>query len=48
MTERQRKRLVNDYIRARTAYYEAVEEGRREYDELVAAGLIEVDHERSE
>jgi hypothetical protein len=47
MTPRERKKLIDDYIRARDAYRRAVEEGRREYEELVKAGLITADAGKS-
>jgi Spy/CpxP family protein refolding chaperone len=48
MTPEERKKLIDDYIRARDAYRRAVEEGRRDYEELVKAGLIDADHGKSE
>ena len=40
MTPKARKRLINDYIRARDAYWRAVDECQRDYDDLVRRGLI--------
>jgi hypothetical protein len=47
MTPRERKRLVDQYIRARDSYRRAIEEGRRDRAALVEAGLLDEDDENS-
>jgi hypothetical protein len=43
LTPEQRRKLIRDYIRARDAYRRAIEEGRRDHQELVRLGLIPAD-----
>ena len=45
MTPRERKRLVDEYIRARDNYRRALEEGRRDRAALVEAGLLDEEDE---
>ena len=47
MTDRERKRLIRDFIRARDSYRRAVEECERNYDDLVRRGLLEPRGEKS-
>jgi Spy/CpxP family protein refolding chaperone len=44
----QRRKLIKDYIRARDAYRRAIEEERRDYQELIRLGLICADPKKSE
>jgi len=48
MSQREREKLIRDYIRARDDYRRAVAEARRDYDELVRRGLLPGDDGKSE
>jgi hypothetical protein len=48
MSQRERQKLIRDYIRARDDYRKAVAEARRDYDELVRRGLLPSDDGKSE
>jgi hypothetical protein len=48
MSDRERKKLIRDYIWARDGYRKAVVESRRAYEELVRRGYMPDDHEKSE
>jgi hypothetical protein len=47
MSDRERKKLIRDYIWARDGYRRAVVESRRAYEELVKRGWISGDDENS-
>jgi len=40
ISERERQKLIRDYIRARDDYRRAVADAKRDYDELVRRGLM--------
>jgi hypothetical protein len=42
----QHQKIIADYIRARDAFHQAVEQVRRDRDTLVKAGLIADDDEK--
>ena len=44
----QRSKLIRDYVRARDAYRRALEEGRRDREELIRLGLIAAADENPE
>jgi hypothetical protein len=48
MSQREREKLIRDYIRARDDYRKAVADARRDYEELVRLGLIPSDNRKSE
>jgi hypothetical protein len=48
MSERERKKLIRDYVWARDGYRKAVYESRRAYEELVRRGLIPDDNRKTE
>jgi hypothetical protein len=48
MTTEQREKLHKDYIKARDAFHQAVEQVHRDRVRLVKAGLISADDEASE
>jgi hypothetical protein len=48
MSQREREKLITDYIRARDNYRQAVADARRAYDELVRQGLLPGDDGKSE
>jgi hypothetical protein len=48
MSQREREKLIRDYIRARDNYRQAVADARRDYDELVMRGLLPDDDGNSE
>ena len=43
LTPAQRSKLIRDYIRARDSYRRALEEERRDREELIKLGLIDAD-----
>jgi Spy/CpxP family protein refolding chaperone len=43
LTPEQRSKLIRDYVRARDAYRHALEEERRDREELIRLGLIDAD-----
>jgi hypothetical protein len=48
INQRQREKLIRDYIQARDNYMRAVAEARRDYAELVRRGLLPSDDGKSE
>jgi hypothetical protein len=48
MSDRERRKLIRDYVWARDSYRKAVADARRDYDELVKRGLIPADDGKSE
>jgi hypothetical protein len=46
MSQRDRQKLIRDYIRGRDDYRKAVANERRAYEELVKRGLIPGDGEK--
>lgn len=48
LTTARRSKLINDYVRARDAYRRALEEGRRDREELTRLGLIDADNGNSD
>jgi hypothetical protein len=41
-------KLIKDYIRARDAHRRAIEEGRRDHEELIRLSLIPADPDKPE
>jgi len=48
LTYEQRSKLIRDYVRARDAYRRALEEERRDREELIRLGLIDADDKNPE
>ena len=48
MSQREREKLIRDYIRAGDDYRRAVAEAQRDYEELVRRGLMPGDDGKSE
>ena len=48
MSQREREKLIRDYIHARDNYRKAVADAQRDYEELVRLGLIPGDNRKSE
>ncbi len=47
LSAREREKLIRDYLRARDDYRKAVADARRDYEELVRAGLMPGDDKNS-
>jgi hypothetical protein len=47
LSAREREKLIRDYLRARDDYRKAVADARRDYEELVRAGLMPGDGKNS-
>ena len=48
MSDRERRKLITDYVWARDSYRKAVVEARRAYEELVRRGYMPDDNEKPE
>jgi hypothetical protein len=48
MSDRERRKLIRDYVWARDSYRKAVVEARRAYQELVRRGYMPDDNDKSE
>jgi hypothetical protein len=48
MSDRERKKLIRDYVWARDSYRKAVVDARRAYEELVKRGYMPEDNETPE
>jgi hypothetical protein len=48
MSDRERRKLIRDYVWARDSYRKAVVEARRAYEELVRRGYLPDDNEKPE
>ena len=48
LTDEQQRKLIKNYIRACEAYPRAIEEGRRDHEQLIALGLVTAEPDKSE